>query len=75
MYSILLAWLQTETALDLVAEASLRVSAEVAGVVQLPRFGAEFVRDMYTGGLLVGGVANGSYDHVPAILLQQHGQD
>ena len=66
---------QTNTAQDLVAEASLRVSAEVAGVVQLPRFGAEFVRDMYTGGLLVGGVANGSYDHVPAILMQQHGKD
>ena len=54
------------------AEAALRVSAEVATVVELSRFAAEFVKDMHRGGLLEGGDESGRYDHVPAIpLIQQ----
>jgi len=55
-----------------VAEAALRVSAEVATVVQLPRFAAEFVQEMFLGGLLAPGVSSGAYDHVVAIPLQQN---
>ena len=65
---------QAETAEHLVAEAAQRVSAEVATVVQLPHwhFAAEFVQEMFLGGLLAPGVSSGAYDHVVAIPLQQN---
>lgn len=54
------------------AEAAQRVSAEVATVVELSRFAAEFMKDMHRGHLVEGGDDSGRYDHVPAIPLIQH---